>query len=125
MYEMINLKRVVSSKAFTQRVQFESVVSEIGTDGLAHDVKTSFTANAIVRPAGKDDLELLPEGQRFFPTMLIHIARPLTVGDHMHYHGQRWKVVNAQDWKDYGFFRCVAIKYDGTETSDSEGFTVT
>ena len=119
----INMRGVVRRMGKTH--SFESTESTIGDDGLAIEIAEPFNARAIIQPAGKDDLELLEEGQRFFPTILIHIIEPLTVGDYVLYHNDRWRVVNAQDWGDYGFHRCIAIKSVGTEKSNSDGFTVT
>lgn len=104
--------------------EFEKAESVFGEDGQAHETRTPFSAKAIVQPAGKDDLELLEEGQRHFPTKLIHIIQPLTVGDYLNYEGCQWRVVNAQNWSEYGFHRCIAIRLSGIEKSHSDGFTV-
>ena len=125
MSRLINLKRVINSRTFGRMVEFEYGNAHFEDDGKAHNAPEKFTARAIVRPVGKDDLELLAEGQRHFPSMLIHIIKPLAVGDYMYHHGERWKVINAQDWSDYGFYRCIAIRSVGTETGDSDSFPVT
>ena len=119
----INMRGVIRRMGAIR--DFERVTATFGDNGRAVEAAEPFKAQAIVQPAGKDDLELLEEGQRFFPTILIHIIKPLTVGDYINYRGDRWKVVNAQDWSDYGFHRCIAIRPTGTEKSNSEGFTVT
>jgi hypothetical protein len=125
MSRLINQRGRIYSSRFSQLVQFERAESKYGDDGNAHETREQVTLQAIVQPAGKDDLELLEEGQRYKPTKLVHTASPLTVGDYMFFEGYKWRIVNSQDWSSYGYYHSIAIRYDGTEASDSDGYPVT
>lgn len=79
----------------------------------------------IIQPASNDDLQILPEGDRYNPTVRIFSREKLTNGVLFHHHGMRFKVISESIWSDYGYYDCLATRYDGSQAHDSGGFDVT
>lgn len=79
----------------------------------------------IIQPASNDDLQILPEGDRYNPTVRIFSREKLTNGMLFHHHGMRFKVISEAIWSDYGYYDCLATRYDGSQAHDSGGFDVT
>jgi hypothetical protein len=79
----------------------------------------------IIQPASNDDLQILPEGDRYNPTVRIFSREKLTNGMLFHHHGMRFKVISESIWSDYGYYDFLATRYDGSQAHDSGGFDVT
>ena len=79
----------------------------------------------IIQPASNDDLQILPEGDRFNPTVRVFSKTELTNGMLFHHHGMRYKIISNSIWGDYGYYDCLATRYDGSQAHDSGGFDVT
>ena len=79
----------------------------------------------IIQPASNDDLQILPEGERFNPTVRVISKTELTNGMLFHHHGMRYKIISNSIWSDYGYYDCLATRYDGSQAHDSGGFNVT
>jgi|GEM_PF-1183112 len=83
------------------------------------------TLICIIQPAGKDDLETLPEGNRFNPTIRVMTQEPVNAGDELIYKDVRWKIINDGNWSDYGYYDTLATRYEGSQTDNSDGFRIT
>lgn len=79
----------------------------------------------IIQPASNDDLQILPEGDRYNPTVRLFSRIKLTNGMLFHHHDMRFKVTSESIWRDYGYYDCLATRYDGSQAHDSGGFDIT
>lgn len=92
--------------------------TKVNFDGLGN-------ITCIIQPASNDDLQILPEGDRFNPTVRVFSKVTLTNGALFHHHGMRYKIISNSIWSDYGYYDCLATRYDGSQAHDSGGFDVT
>lgn len=92
--------------------------TKVNFDGLGN-------ITCIIQPASNDDLQILPEGDRFNPTVRVFSKITLTNGALFHHHGMRYKIISNSIWSDYGYYDCLATRYDGSQAHDSGGFDVT
>lgn len=103
------ISQFLSDPFFATKVHFESLGS----------------ITCIIQPASNDDLQILPEGDRYNPTVRVFSREKLTNGMLFHHHGMRFKVISESIWSDYGYYDCLATRYDGSQAHDSGGFDVT
>lgn len=89
------------------------------------NTQSTFSVTAIVIPASRQDLLLLPEGERFLPTFKIYADSPLELGDIVSFKGVDYRVISATDWADYGYYHHFATRLSATTKGYSTGFTVT
>lgn len=79
----------------------------------------------IIQPASNDDLQILPEGNRFNPTVSIFSKEPLENTDLFNHHNMRYRIISNSIWSDYGYYHSLATRYEGSQANDSGGFVVT
>ena len=80
---------------------------------------------AIVIPTSPNDVLLLPEGERYLPSIKIYTQQQLNIGDLVEYRGQTYKIKTAANWRDYGYYNNIGVRHSQTAKVDSTGFTVT
>lgn len=110
---------------FQQTTDFIRITESLTPYGTPAKVKNTLSLVCIIQPAGKDDLEILPEGNRYNPTIRVMTQEPVFAGDELFHHGTRWRVINDAIWSDYGYYDCLATRFEGSQTDDSGGFIVT
>ncbi|WP_235428355.1 MULTISPECIES: hypothetical protein [Xenorhabdus] len=85
----------------------------------------SRTLVCIVFPAGTEDLQILPEGDRYNPTVKVLTQEKVSVKDLFFWNGYRWRIITNARWNDYGYYDSLATRYEGSQTNDSDGFEIT
>ena len=80
---------------------------------------------AIVIPTSPNDVLLLPEGERYLPSIKVYTQQQLNIGDLVEYRGQTYKIKTAANWGDYGYYNNIGVRHSPTSKVDSTGFTVT
>ncbi|MBN6067325.1 hypothetical protein HYE54_00615 [Aggregatibacter actinomycetemcomitans] len=80
---------------------------------------------AIVIPTSPNDVMLLPEGERYLPSIKVYTQQQLNIGDLVDYRGQTYKIKTAANWGDYGYYNNIGVRHSQTAKVDSTGFTVT
>ena len=80
---------------------------------------------AIVIPTSPNDVMLLPEGERYLPSIKVYTQQQLNIGDLVEYRGQTYKIETAANWGDYGYYNNIGVRHSQTAKVDSTGFTVT
>lgn len=83
------------------------------------------TKRCIVQQASDDDLKILPEGDRYNPTLRVMCQSELKNKDLFHWGGFRYRIITNPIWSHYGYYDCLATRYDGSQTADSGGFVIT
>ncbi|MDC9606858.1 hypothetical protein [Xenorhabdus griffiniae] len=79
----------------------------------------------IIFPAGTEDLQILPEGDRYNPTIKVLTQEEVKVKDLLFWNGHRWRIITNARWNDYGYYDSLATRYEGSQTDDSDGFEIT
>lgn len=103
------ISQFLNDPFFATKVNFESLGS----------------ITCIIQPASNDDLQILPEGDRYNPTVRLFSRAKLTNGMLFHHHGMRFRIISESIWSDYGYYDCLATRYEGSQAHDSGGFDVT
>lgn len=103
---------IFSDPFFAQECEFE-------IEGGSKRVLT-----CIVQPASNDDLQILPEGDRYNPTVRVMTQEPVENKELFHWNGHRWRIISKSLWNDYGYYDTLATRYEGSQTGDSEGFPI-
>lgn len=103
------ISQFLSDPFFATKVNFESLGS----------------ITCIIQPASNDDLQILPEGDRYNPTVRVFSRAKLTNGMMFQHHGMRFRIISESIWSDYGHYDCLATRYNGSQAHDSGGFDVT
>jgi len=120
----INKKLREKLKAVAEIKAPEVAVEEHSAEGF----KASYIDEvmvAIVMPTTSNDVALLPEGERYSPSIKVFTQDPLNIGDLVHFRGFDYRVSASSDWGDYGYFNQIAIRHRPTAKVDSTGFEVT
>ncbi|MEY0017527.1 hypothetical protein AB7W40_21465 [Providencia rettgeri] len=79
----------------------------------------------VVQPASNNDLQILPEGDRYNPTVRVMTQEPIEPKELFYWSGHRWRIIDKSPWSDYGYYDTLATRYEGSQTSDSGGFPIT
>lgn len=79
----------------------------------------------IVQPASNDDLQILPEGDRYNPTVRVMTQEPVENKALFYWNDHRWRIVSKSIWSDYGYYDTLATRYEGSQTDDRDGFVIT
>ncbi|OOF84431.1 hypothetical protein BKG93_07830 [Rodentibacter ratti] len=117
---LINQAGRFLNSRFSQRVQVRRILG--GGAKAEYDPEE---VTAIVIPTSPNDVLLLPEGERYLPSIKIYTQQPLKIGDLVDYRGQTYKIKTAADWGDYGYYNHIGVRHIPTAKVDSTGFTVT
>lgn len=121
---LINQRLRISSSKFHREVNVKRLQGEHSAKGFeAHYVEE--TMGAIVMPTTSNDVALLPEGERYIPSLKIFTEERLNIGDLVHFRGFDYRVSACSDWGDYGYFNQIAVRHSPTAKIDSTGFEVT
>lgn len=109
---------------FRQVVKFRHMNKSINNNGQpSYDPKCDDLVS-IIYPAGKDDLAILPEGERYNPAITIFTQEMFYAGDQVDYQGLTWRVTNDARWSTHGYFQGIAIRYEGSEVDTSGSFEI-
>ncbi|TNV90819.1 hypothetical protein C5H24_11065 [Xylella fastidiosa] len=111
---MLDLRPIFRNSRFAQRVQVLRCHGQYLADGTWQQEYFLDTVLAIIHPVTPDDVQLLPEGQRYFPSKKIMSQHALCVGDLVRYQDTTWRIVQLSDWSEYGYYHGIAVRHDGT-----------
>lgn len=89
------------------------------------DFENGTKKTCIVQPASDDDLKILPEGDRYNPTVRVMSQSQLELKQTFSWKGYRYRIITNSIWSHYGYYDCLATRYDGSQATDSKGFIVT
>ncbi|PHM54536.1 hypothetical protein [Xenorhabdus sp. KK7.4] len=100
-------------------VRYNPYGEAVDTDGKSRLVI------AIVQPAGSDDLQMLPEGDRYNPTIRVMTQEEVKPKDKVIWQGHTWRITNNSRWNDYGYYDSLATRYEGSQKNSGGGFEIT
>ncbi|WP_169753516.1 hypothetical protein [Campylobacter mucosalis] len=105
---MINVNELLSDPDFCQTIQRQD---------------ESF--NAVVQFLSSDEMQRLPEGERYKEAIRIDTDFELFLKDIITYKGVNYRVIALQDWSEYGYKNFTAIRLNELQNPDSTGFRIT
>lgn len=116
----VRMERVVTNRRFPQR-QATLLRPIFGTEAngiMPIEFEDPVTISAIIQPAGGDDLDLLPEGERLKNIAAVWSTVPLYVAngkdrdsDVLEVNGVRYTVIKLMDRSPNGFYKVLAEGY--------------
>lgn len=109
---MINLSEVVLCPEFNQDIT-------VMRDGV------QLTFSGVIVPTGANDILLLPESERYLPSVKIYTLESLARGDIVQYHGIDYVIKTIADWSDYGYYNQIGVRHLPTAKGHSGGFEIT
>lgn len=121
---LINQSPRFQNSHFRQQVTVQRLQGEHSADGF-NATYAEEHITAIVMPASPNDVLLLPEGERFIPSIKIYTPEPLNIGDLVAYRGETYKIKTKANWGDYGYHNSIGVRHSQTSNVDSTGFAVT
>ncbi|MGG7074333.1 hypothetical protein U5B43_08795 [Campylobacter sp. 9BO] len=105
---MINVGELINDPDFCQSIQRGDEV---------------FTA--VVQYLSHDEMQILPQGERFNEYIRIDTQFSLNLGDVIIWQQNEYRVKAMQDWGQYGYKNYTAVKFNELEKRDSAGFELT
>ena len=112
------------NRRFSQDIVVKHLQGEHSTDDYkAKYIEEKMTV--IVMPTSPNDVQLLPDGERFLPSIKIYTENPLKIGDLVDYLGVTYKIKTVGNWVDYGYYNNIGVRHSQTAKVDSRGFEVT
>jgi len=122
---MLDVSEIFADPAFAQRVVIQRGQGAYQADGTWDQGYMPDTITAIVHPVKPDDLQLLPEGERYLPCKKVMSLEPIAIGDLVAYQGTHWRLSQLSDWSDYGYYNGIAVRHDGIAQPAAPSFVVT
>lgn len=80
------------------------------------------TFKAIVQFLSNDEMLRLPEGERYKEAIRIDTKFNLNLQDIIIYKNINYRIINMQDWSEYGYKNFTGVRFDGLENPNSTGF---
>ncbi|HEY4438714.1 MAG TPA: hypothetical protein VGN40_21390 [Lelliottia sp.] len=111
----MNLRAVVTGP-LSQKFSVTHPVSNDWSAGTAGDNQ------GVIAPASKDEAKFLPEGTRLSQSISVYAAKRFGFGDLVSWLNNNYKIVHYQDFSDYGYHYCLAVRTDEPSNPDQSGF---
>jgi len=114
--------KVVISSLFTEKIKVFSQAGHYREDGkwVLEDQEPK-EIWGIVQPSTPNEIEFLPEGERSGEYITVHSKETISITrlrgtpDQIEWHGQKYKIVKASQWLDYGYFETVCSRISKVE----------
>lgn len=106
---MRDFSAIFNNSYFSQSINFDDGSSKV----------------CIIQQATDDDLKILPEGDRYNPTLRVMSQEKLTLKETFHWQGFKYRIITDAIWNHYGYYDSLATRYDGSQSNSGGGFTVT
>lgn len=120
---MINLARVIKSPAFRQRSNFSVTRTTVTwVDHREVTNKTTFSVSGIITPNKTKDMRQTAEGDKITGDINVYTEVPLLTSRHgnqnglpdeIEWRGEKYKVIQTEDWRDFGFYKSLAVRVKG------------
>lgn len=80
---------------------------------------------AVVLPLSSEELLILPEGERYLPSLKLLTDFEMVIGDFVVYLNQTYRIISTPEWSNYGYHTAIAIGHERIEKPDTGGFVFT
>lgn len=115
---MVNVKKVVTNKKFTQPITRNIRTETINQFGESTLVSAPSVIQAIVTSPSQQDLDRLPEGTVYIDAIIVTTATQLNTAvvdrqpDTILYHNEHYIVKVTNDYNIYGYTRAICALTD-------------
>lgn len=120
---LLNIAELLDDPLFVEPI--EVGISTRGLDDLGNPTETVAwqTVLANVQPLSDDQLQRLPEGERYKPSRQFFTNKlEVREGDYFKEYGKTYRCITDQDFKKHGYSDCIGMLYNGVEDKDEGGF---
>ncbi|MCK3654223.1 hypothetical protein A4G19_12450 [Pasteurellaceae bacterium Macca] len=118
---LLNQSARFRNRRFRQTIQVKRLAGQHSVSGFkAEYVEERLTA--IVIPTTPQDMLLLPEQERYLPSIKVLTLVALNIGDLVLHQGIEYKIQTKAHWGDYGYHHQIAVRHSPTAKVDSTGF---
>ena len=119
---MIDMSEIFDDDELTQIITlYPSTTTKSGGD-IVSELGEPVDLLTITHPTKPDDLKLLPEGERYLPSIKIMSPDEFKQGDQVFHKGSFWRVAALSSWEEYGFYNGIAVKHEGTQAATAKAF---
>ncbi|MFC1135733.1 hypothetical protein ACFGWK_10830 [Pasteurella multocida] len=122
---LINQRGRLNNSLFRQTLTLKRLKGEHSAEGFNAIYSNPENIIAIAIPTTPNDMQLMPEMERFLPSMKFFTGVPLSIGDLVHFRNHDYRIIKTGDWGDYGYYNNIGVRHSATAKVDSEGFEIT
>lgn len=121
---MISVKRAINHPKLSQTFIIYRKKGEM-IKGRFEQEEIKLKMSGVIGVASPKDIELIPEGDRVGGEIMIHTTREIFVtrkgsstkdagtSDELYWNGERYKIYSVYPYKDYGFYKAIAMRKGG------------
>lgn len=119
---MLNVSELINDPDFCQTFTVTRNTGDF-TDGYFVTTPSAITMTGVIQPLNTEETNQLPEGDRLSGAIkvytlervyLTHITQPADntgyIADEITWKGEKYKVIQSQNYLDYGYHRTIAIR---------------
>lgn len=113
---MINLSRVITDPRFSQTFKVIRKESDFVNGRFTQKQEKELNFKGVIKPASPKVIEMIPEGDRVGGEISISTLKELFItgnqgtSDEVFWNNTRYKVYSVSPYKDFGFYRAIAIR---------------
>ena len=119
---MMNMAEVIFDDEWHQVLEVDQRGGSYDAGGAWVETYTRVQVDAAAHPATMDQMQMLAEGERELPGIKVYSAQPIGFGDLIYWNGNTWRVAGLQEYSDYGFWDCTAVRHLGTTAPGGAAF---
>lgn len=120
----INIAELINDPDFAQPEAF-TVIRQTGRwfRGRFEDNAETFSMSGVITPENTKDTIQTPDGDRITGYITLYTTEPLQtsrlrgdqsttngVADQVAWQGENWKIVQSQNYSDYGYYKSIAVR---------------
>lgn len=120
---LINISEILDDPLFVEPVEIGIVTRGFDSFGNPTESIEWKTLNANIQPVSDDQLQRLPEGEKYKPMRQLFTNKiEVREGDYFKEFGKTYRCITDQDFKKHGYSDSIGVLYNGVEDNDEDGF---
>jgi hypothetical protein len=119
---MMDMTEVIFDDDWHQILDVDRRAGNYDAGGVWNETYTRVNVDAALHPASQDAMQLLAEGERELPGLKVYSVQEIGFGDLVYWRGETWRVFAVQEYADYGFYDCSAVRHLGTTAPSGAAF---
>lgn len=122
---LINQRGRLNNSLFRQTLTLRRLKGEHSAEGFNSTYSKPEKIVVIAIPTTPDDMQSMPEMERFLPSMKFFTGVSLSIGDLVRFRNHDYRIIKAGDWGDYGYYNNIGVRHSATAKVDPVGFEIT